>query len=171
MTKTLKKVLFLSVVLTFVFALAGCGKPELDFDDAKDNLEDKEYVVSLIEDNDLLEPGVAKQFSAYKSNGEGDREVLYMVEYEDAKSAKLAYKMYKLQLEQEEEALKLEIKILENQLKKYEDELKSEEIDDLEDEIKELEDELEDLKEAYIFGKNGKIIWYGTEKAVEDSKE
>ena len=86
-------------------------------------------------------------------------------------NADIEAKIIELKNAKEEEMLKLEIKILENQLKKYEDELKSEEINGLQDEIKELEEELEDLKEAYIFGKNGKIIWYGTEKALEDSKK
>ena len=53
---------------------------------------------------------------------------------------------------------------------KYEDELKSDEIDEIEDEIKELEEELEDYEEKYVYGIKGKIVWYGTADAVEDSK-
>ena len=55
-------------------------------------------------------------------------------------------------------------------LNKYDSQLSSEEMDDLKEEIRELEEELEEYEEDYKCGRSGKIVWYGTEDAIEDTK-
>ena len=49
-------------------------------------------------------------------------------------------------------------------------EAKRDEIDELEDMIKELDKKIEQLKKEELFGRSGKIVWEGTEKAVKASK-
>lgn len=166
MKKLIKSLFTLVLCFTCVLALTSCSKPELDFDDAKDNLESADYVVTLREDDDDLEPNVETRLSAFGD----DDEFLYIIEFKDLNSARIYYKTLKFELKSEKKSIKLEIKELEHLLKKYEDDLSSDEIDDIEDEIKDLEKELEEMNEDYVMGMWGKVVWYGTAEAVDDSK-
>ena len=161
------KLLAICLILATLFCITSCGaKPKLNFEKAQKNLEDKDYMVMFSDDEDDLKPGMA----AYLSASDGDENRLVMIEYKDLKSAKLAYKEYKLSIESKIEEKELEIKELKNILKKYDADLDSEAIDNCEDEIKELQDEIKDLKKETLYGRSGKIFWYGTKDAVKASK-
>ena len=162
------KLLAICLILATLFCITSCGaKPKLDFDKAKDNLEDKDYYVEFTDDeDDLYSPNMAALFAAT----DDDENYLYMVEYKDLKSAKIAYKQLKLERETELEEKELKIKELKNLLKKYDGDLDSDTIDEYEDEIKELEKEIKELKKETLYGRSGKIVWEGTEKAVKASK-
>lgn len=167
--KTLKKFLFVFALFTCVFALTACGaKPELDFDDAEDALEDNKYMVTLVDDEDDLEPNVARYLRASTSDGD---DYIRITEYKDLKSAYLAYKAMKLEYESEMDYLKLELKQYKNLLNKYEDDLDDDEIDYIEDRIDDLEEEIEEMETESKFGRSGKIVWEATEGAIEDSKD
>ena len=169
MKKILSRLFLMVTFLGFTVALVGCGaKPELDFDEAKKNLEAKDYIVVVNDKEEALEVNVVKTLYAYSFENKDSG--LYMTEYADKKSAKLAYEEIKAEYETAIEALKREIKEYENILKKYEDKLDSDEIDHYEDEIKDLEKELEELKEDSAYGRSGKVVWYGSVKAVEATK-
>lgn len=143
-------------------------KPELDLKDAKRNLEDNDYYVTIEDDKDDLAPGVEEELRAY-SDDYDDR--LYIYVYEDAAYAKKEYEYAKFEIEVEIENIKLQIEIAEYQLKHYDKDLSSEEIDELEDDLKELKQELEELQENYVYGRSGNIVWLGTKNAAEDSKD
>ena len=161
------KLLAICLILATLFCITSCGaKPKLDFEKAQKNLEDKDYFVEFTDDEDDLQFNMAALFAAT----DDDENYLYMVEYKDLKSAKIAYKQLKLEKETEIEEKEIEIKELKNLLKKYDADLESDEIDELEDMIKELEKEIKELKKETLYGRSGKIVWEGTEKAVKASK-
>lgn len=170
MKKSIKNLFMVTLLLTLIFTLASCGgqgpKPNLDLDEVKDNLEDKDYYVSLVDDEDDLDVGVEQELYA---DGDGD-DYVYIIEFKDAKMAKLAFKGLKLENESEIESLKLSIKNIENKLEKYEDDLNSFQIDTYENQLKELNKELERRQDEKCYGISGKFIWQGTEDAIKDTK-
>ena len=161
MTKTIKNLFVIILLLSLGFILTSCGgqgpKANLDLEKAAENLEDEDYFVTFEDDEDELGVGVVQML-----NARNDDDFLYVTEYEDSKSAQIAFDIRKQNYNAQVEQLKLEIQVYEHQLKKYED--------DLEDEIKELTKKLEELEEDYCFGISGKFVWYGTIDAIEDSK-
>ena len=162
MKKFLAAILMLIMVLSMVSCVA---RPEMDLEEAKDNLEDEDYRVSYTDDEDDLDAGYEEMLMASK-----DDDYLYVVKFGDVKSAKLAYEELKLEREAEIDETKLEIKKIEHLLKKYERDLDSDEIDEYEDELKELEDKLDDMKKEFVYGRSGKVVWYGTADAIDASK-
>ena len=179
MKTILAKLLAVALIVVMFLSLASCGaKPELDFGDAADNLEDHDYEV-LIDDDDL-DVNVKRMLSAYD---DGDN-FLYMIEYKDTKSAKLAYEELKMQYDEEIKGIEFEIKnielkieTIEHILEEYDNKLDSdeidnykEELDELEDGLKDLNNELEEAEDEGAFGRNGNIVWIGTIDAIEDSK-
>lgn len=169
MTKTIKNLFVIILLLSLGFILTSCGgqgpKANLDLEKAAENLEDEDYFVTFEDDEDELGAGVVQML-----NARNDDDFLYVTEYEDSKSAQIAFDIRKQNYNAQVEQLKLEIQVYEHQLKKYEDDLDSDDIDDLEDEIKEITKKLEELEEDYCFGISGKFVWYGTIDAIEDSK-
>ncbi len=182
MKKTLIRIFALVLTLCTVFSLASCfaAKPEKDLEDAKENLEDANYEVDYVDDEEYL----AVNVEAYlKADNDKDEQLTVYI-YKDIKSAKLAYKQqkaaYEMEMEYAEYAIdkmELELKQLKNRLKKYEDDLDSDELDKLEEQIEDKEEAIEDSKEAikeykkeYVIGRSGKMVWYGTDKAIKKSK-
>ena len=167
----MKRILSLSLAFVMIFAcifsLSSCfgPKPELDIGKAEDNLEDEDYTVNVVDDEDLLAPGQVERLSAY--NGDDS---IAIIEFENTKTAKLYYKQLKLERDQEIEEIKLEIKYMEHILDEYSKDLDSEDEDDYKDRLKDLRKELEEADEEVLFGRSGKIVWYGTKDAVEDSQ-
>ena len=163
----MKKLLALLLVIVSIFSLASCSlfaaKPKLNLDDAKDNLEDNDYSVTYVDKD--AGTGVKEYLRAY--NDKGDEITIYI--YEDATSASIAYKMAKLNQDQQEEYNKLRLKRYQNLLKKYEDDMSSSEIDSVEDSIKDLKKSMKD--NDYVIGKSGKTVWYGTKDAIKDTKK
>ncbi|MBR2431308.1 MAG: hypothetical protein IKB23_00140 [Clostridia bacterium] len=158
-TKLLALLLLVAMTLTMVSC---AGRPKLNIDKAKDNLEDNGYIVVTYDD---LTIGVEEVLSA--SNGDDS---LYIGKFDTAKMAKLEYNQLKEKYDYEIKALKLEIKEVKYILKKYKNELKSDEIDYYEDRLKDLQEELEEMKKDYVFGISGKTVWYGTADAAKDSR-
>lgn len=159
-TKLLALLLLVAMMLTMVSC---AGRPKLNIDKAKDNLEDNGYFVMTYDDPTI---GVNEVLSA--SNGDDS---LYIGKFDTAKMAKIAYNQLKEKYDYEVKALKLEIKEVKYILRKYKNELKSAEIDSYEDKLKDLQEELEDLKKDYVFGISGKTVWYGTVDAAKDSRK
>ena len=162
----MKKFLALLLVLVMTFALASCSlfsKPELDLDDAQDNLEDEDYSVYYEDDEDNLQAGMVEMFSAY----DDDDNSLYVVVFDSAKLAKIYYKAAKLELDAEIKATKIEIQEIEYLLENYKKDL--DDPSSYKDQLKDLEDELEELEEMVI-GRSGKTVWYGTKDAIDASK-
>ena len=172
MKKLLTGLLALLMLVSSVFVLSSCAKkPELDLEDAKEALEDAEYVVNYVEESD--KNGVESYLSASKKVDGDDLWDTYdikITKYEKASTAKLEYQIQKKQYEMTLEYYKLEIKKAKHYLSKYEKDLSSSEIDSYEGEIKELEKALEEYKEDYVIGRSGKYVWYGDLKALEATK-
>ena len=162
MKKTIKALVALMLVFCTLFSLTSCSVPELDLEDAKENLEDEDYYVNYDEEG---EPGLEESLSARS----GD-DFLYVYICESRKIAKLMYQELKLQLDYNIQSTEIEIKSVKHILNKFEDDMSDDEIDEYEDRLDELEDKLELLKKEYVFGKRGKTVWYGTKNAIEDSK-
>lgn len=162
MKNSVKALIALLLVFCTLFSLTSCSVPELDLEDAKENLEDEDYYVSYNEDGD---PGIEEYL--YASN---DDDFICVYICESRKMAKLMYQEFKLQLEYSIQRTELEIKSVKHILKKFEDDMSDDEIDDYEDQLDELEEQLELYKKEYVLGKRGKTVWYGTKTAVEDSK-
>ena len=171
MKKIIVTLLAAAMLLSCVFVLASCGggqgaKPELDLEEAAENLEDNDYMVNYSDDEDE-NYNIAEQLYAYNEDGE----YLNIVVYKDSKSANIALDSFKAEAEYEKAMIKLQIKYLENILNKYEDDFEDdEEAESIEEEIEELEKELEEFEEEFCYGKSGKTVWKGTKKAVKDSK-
>lgn len=183
----MKKLLLVAVFALFAFSLTACfgPKPELDLENVEDALED-DYSVRYTDDEDYLGPNVVAQLQAYEEDVDDDEyaNFLYMQEFKDSKSAKLAVKLIELQIEQQIDNVKVEIEAVELQIKtityvleEYEDDMEDEMVDEYEDELDDLEDELEDLQEklehykTISVGRKGNVAWYGTEEAIEASKK
>jgi hypothetical protein len=123
MKKIAIKLAALALLLCCLFSFTSClsflKKPELNLEDAEDNLKDEKYSVSYIDDEDDLSVGVTEQLVAIN---EDDR--LYITVYDSAKLAKLAYKGIKLERDMKIKELELRIDSLKHILNKYEDDLK-----------------------------------------------
>ena len=171
MTK-MKKIIcgFITLVITvtLILSLSSCvGIPELDFRMAEISLDRTNYSVDYETDVDDLEAGYLSAFYAEKYST-GD--YLVMVEFETTKLAKLYYQSIKMENEAAINSKKQEIKIIEYKLNKFDKELTRDERNDLNDDLRELYNDLADLEDGYSYGINGKIVWYGTTRAIEDSK-
>ena len=165
MKKFLTLMLAVLMLVGSVVVLSSCGaKPKLNLEKAEEALKDNDYMVSYSDDVD--EAGMEEALYAYK-----DDNSLVIIKYAKSSTAKLYYQQMKMELDNEIAALELDIKMAKHMLDKYEKDLDSDEIDELEDEIKELEKELEEYEEDYVVGRSGKYVWYGTAKAVKDSKD
>ena len=165
MKKFLAGLLALLMLVSSVFVLSSCAKkPQLNLEKAKDALEDNDYRVSY--SDDVEDPAYEERLYASK-----DDHYIVIVKFEKSSTAKLYYQQSKMELDQQIEALEMEIKLAKHLLKTYEDDMKSDEIKELEDEIKDLEKELEEYQEEYVIGRSGKYVWYGDAKAIEDSKD
>ena len=174
MKKILATMLAILMIATSVLTFASCfgAKPEMDFAKIEEKFKDDEKVmVNYEKDADKLDANVEEEISVTKmpESEDDDAEFVYIIRYKDTKSAKIAYEGLKMQLENSKKSIKLEIKEYENLLKQYEDKLDSEEIDDINDDIKDLKEDLEDL-DNYSFGRSGKVVWYGTEDLVKETK-
>ena len=177
-----KKLIALFVLVATLFVFASCSMPpKFDLEKAEDNLEDHDYTVQYTDDADDLDEGMKELLYAYKSDeDDDDRDYLYVAKFETMKLANLYYKQLKLNFKTEKDeyeaeiaALKLQIKIAKYELKKYGDDSgwDDDDIDDMQDELKELKEEFKEYKKDYKFGILGKTVWYGTAKALKDSKK
>ena len=163
MKRILAAILLVVLTLSTVVLLASCGpKPELDLEDAAENLEDAKY--NVIYNDDSSEAGVEESLRATNKD-----DFLYVTVYADAKLAKLAYKELQMEMKQEKEYYKLQLEYYEHMVDEYGKELESEEEDYYKEAIKEIEEELEKYDE-YVIGRSGNTVWSGTKTAIEDSK-
>lgn len=171
MKKTLKIALALLLAIACVLPLVSCGaKPKLNLEKAEEKLEDNDYRVSLVDDEDDLEYGMLAYLSASAEKGD---DTITIVKFKTKKLAKLYYKQAKLEIEQEIEALKLQIKIAKYELKKFDKDMDSDAEKYYEDYIEELEDSLKEAKESLDFiGRSGKYVWVATSKdVIKDTKK
>lgn len=179
MSKALKRLFVVVLFVVFTFSLTSCTTPTLNLEKAQEKLEDEDYTVVYSDDEDYLEVSMEEMLTARSEDGD---DYLYMIKFKDAKSARLTYQSLKMSYKEEVndyknsiKEIELQIKEYKNLLNKYEDDLKDadyyeDEIEELEDELEELKEEFKEFKEDYSYGRSGKVVWYGTTKAVKDSK-
>ena len=166
MKKFLSLLLATAMILGCMLTLSSCAfaeKPELDLEDAQENLEDEDYHVSY--EDDVDDAGYEEMLYAYNDKEDS----LRVVVFSDSKLADMYYDTVKAQLKYQKETVEREIKMMEHLLKKYDDDMDSDEVDEMKDEVKELKKELKKFDDVVI-GKSGKTVWYGTKDAVKDSK-
>lgn len=167
MKKILSSILVFIMLVGCVFTLASCSRPELDLATAKVNLEAKGFTVFL-QTKDLDE-GEVQKLTAYDGLYPGEGQYLYVVVYDNTKTAKIMLEQFEIQKKQGKENLEYEIELTEHLLKTYRDELSTSEIADYEDDIKEYKDALDTFDDEFILGRKGKTIWYGTKLAIDAS--
>ena len=183
MKKHLKKIVFAVCLMVLTLTLASCGAtPKLNLEKAADNLERRDYYVSYtdeFDEDDYEEMMMVESLYAY----DGDEEV-QMIKFKDAGTAKLYIKALKIrrqaeidEIKLEMKAYKLEIRVLVHTMVRYAFKLESqdfedifEDIQDLQDDIKDCREEIREIKKEVSFGRMGKVVWYGTEEAVKDTK-
>ena len=166
MKKLIVTLLAVAMLLSCLLVFSACAaKPEMDLENAAENLEDEDYVVMYIDDEDDLSANVKERLQA--SN---DDESLSITVYKDSKSASLAYKRLKLERDVAIDYYNIQIDNYENMLKKYEDDLEDEDVEYYEEKIDELKEDLKEYKDENVIGKSGKTVWSGTKTAIKDSK-
>ena len=165
MRKFLSLSLALLLLLGGVLMLGSCGEkdpiPELDFDEAVENLEEEGYYVWR--DDEYAEE--EESFYAYLKD-----DYISVTEYKSEEIAKLAYKNLKQEKKEMISHLKDQIDILEDLYDELKDSLSGDDLDELKDEIRYCEKQLEKYTEDYVIGRDGKIVWYGTRRAIKDSQ-
>ena len=92
-----------------------------------------------------------------------------MTEYIDEKTAKINYKHLELQMNAQIEDLKMRIELLEFYIDEY-DYIPSDQSSEYHEEIQDLKHELKQT-ETILFGRDGNVVWCGTERAIEESNE
>ena len=167
MKKNLLKVFFVACLMVLTLTLASCGAtPKFDLEKAAENLERRDYWVNYEEDyDDEDEPQIKEYLSAH----DGDQSIT-IIKFNDLRSAKLYYKIMKIEYEAELKELKLGLKAYRWAKIRYAGKLDSDQKEDLQEEIDELKDELEEGKKEITFGRIGNIVWYGSEEAIKDTK-
>ena len=151
------------LTLLCVFGITACSKPELDFVEARANLMEKGYEVSV---ETINEEGIEEKLYAHK----GD-EYIYIARFKESSVAKKYYNKELAQYEAYIDVLEAEIEYYEELLDCHEDEMSSEEINDCSDEIKECKEEIAEIEKTIEnFGRSGKYVWRGTEYAIADTK-
>ena len=170
MKKILALVLALITVLGCAAALTACKSkaPALNYDDAKEALEDADYSF-LADDEDVEDdPVYEARLSAINEDGE----YLEIYWFESEAVAKLFYTGLKMEKEQKVEDLEFEIKFLKKCKKEHKNDYRSSEIDDIDEAIAELKDELKRVKnnKDESFGRDGSIVWIGTLEAIEATR-
>ena len=159
MKKILSLLLVLVTMLAVCSSLVACGgaKPNLDFDSAKQNLEENGYSAH-VEDGEeyggYRGAATEQRLFAYDK----DDNYIYIYEFKDEKAAKLYYNDAKIYYGKNS----AEYKFYKYYLKKYGDDMTSDERKDVADYIEELEN--------YVVGRSGKYVWYGTKDAVNATK-
>lgn len=172
MKKFLALILASVMILGSMLAFTSCKEkaPALNYDDAKEALEDAGY--SFYEDEEESEDPVyeAKLQAFRHEDEESDRLEIYWFENEAV--AKLYYKGIKMEKEQQIEQIEFEIKFLKKCKKEHKNDYRSTEMEELDDEIKELKNELKIIKndKEVSFGIDGNVVWKGTNTAIEDSR-
>ena len=188
MKKIITTLLALAMILSCVLVLSSCSisifapKPELDLEDAAENLEDADYSVSYIDDTDELDVGMEEMLYASEVIDREDfddeeeyyealdaRNYITIVVYSSKKTADIAYQNAKAELDYEIKSTKLEIKSIQHTLDEYEGDLEDEQIEYYEEKLESLEKALDQLNNTVV-GKKGATVWYGTKGAIEDSK-
>ena len=184
----MKKLLFMVFALVFAFALTGCsllGGPKPNLDDLEgyeDIFDEEDFYVGYTDDKDVLDPYMLQRVVVYSLDEDSD-EYLMVIEFADAKSAKLYYNIAKLENDQERDNLEAEVKYLEAEIKAYtylleeygsdyekeEREYLEEYLDDLEEELKEVNEEIEEL-ENVTCGRKGNFVWMGSVSLIEQTK-
>ena len=185
MKKFLTSLLTCLLVLIAAFSISGCSpKPALDFDDAMDELIDHDYNIYdmnheevsndslfLAFDNALVDTYIPQDAidEAFHASSRNREDRLCMIQFEKSKDANKWYKYIKETLDIMIINIQQELEMYEYFLKKYEDDISNDAIEDYKDIIKYYKGTLKTLEDI-IIGKKGKIVWYGTKEAIEDTK-
>ena len=162
MKKILSMLLVIATMLTVCMSLVACGgpKPNTNFKQAEKKLEKRDYSIEIMEGEDMFaeyQGALAIEEILYAVSDDGD-DVIVILKLDSKKSAKLLYKTM-----QELYGTKgSNYKFTKYYLKKYGK--------DLEDSAKKrLKADLKTMEKT-ICGHSGRYVWYGTKKAIKDSK-
>ena len=152
------------LTLLCVLGLASCNEPELDFVDAKANLEVKGYEVTVGVSE--TQYGVEEVLTATKGV-----DYIYIYRFKESSVAKKYYNGQLAQAEVEVDAMEAQVEYLEALLEYHRAEMSSTAIAMQEREIKSLKAEIEEYKEKIEnTGRSGRYVWEATKYAIEDSK-
>ena len=161
MKKIISMLLVLATMLTVCMSLVACGGPKLDFKKAAKNLEKNDYSVEILDGDEYFherEGALAIEEVLFAQSEDGDNN-LVILKFDSRKSAKMMQKL----LEEMYGTKGSNYKFTKYYLRKYGDDLDK-------DDRKALEKDLELMKECVV-GRSGKYVWFGTENAIEDTKD
>ena len=171
MKKVLKIFVATLIAVLTACSFVACTTPETDIALAKSRLENKGYYVMYETESEIDEVGQVETLYATKDVGD-DTEYIRMIRFDTYKMAKLYYKQLEKAIEWAIEEYELELDIAEFTLDEYEDKLTQEEKEGLREEIAELKANIEQAEDQKdLMGRSGKVIWYGTETAIEDTND
>mgnify|MGYP003304130429 CR=1 FL=1 len=112
MTRNFKRFLLLALVLVPMFFLASC-KPNANPEKAADALEDKDYAVTLIDDEDMLKYSGMDGLKAVLTAFNEDDEAIMIYYFDSAKDAKEAWEDFEDDIEEmKEEAEEADKKVV-----------------------------------------------------------
>ncbi|MBQ2713296.1 MAG: hypothetical protein IJF71_07955 [Clostridia bacterium] len=156
-------------VLLAVVSILFCGcndtTPHLNIENARDNLKQRDYYVSF-DMKDTFFEGYEYCIDSYleaESNLSDD--AIILVKFNKVKDASLFYECILLPRINSLYSIS-ETEFLTHLLKKYNTSMTSTEYNKLYDTMRENKNEIEDIG----YGQSGKYVWYGTKRAIKDSK-
>ncbi len=161
----------ISCMMCLLLSVACAGtKPLLDIRKAGDNLRERDYEVVIKYDQSVYN---IDGMIVVKLVATGDSGDIIMIEYKEAKIAKVMYECYKVECESEVAWCESELKLYQTYLDLYRNVLDSKAINNFEDIIKELKQEIEEEgKDALkMCGYSGKYFWQASSvQVLEDTK-
>ena len=174
MKKTLKILFTLLLAFVCLIACVSCQKkPELDIDDAEENLKEAGYYISKSTWSDFSEMvdnctsvGAEEYLQAF----DNDDNAIFIIKYDSAKTAKYAYEIFKLQKDQRAEEVSLEIEAGEYVLKKYSDKLSTSEIERIRENMRDIQEDFDEEIGKLEIGISGKTVWIGHAIAIKASR-
>ena len=169
MKKIFKSIVAIVLIISCLMALVSCSAPKLDVKQAKKNLEEEKYSVTFKQGGDADE-GITAYLYAKKVTSDGTHSLL-LIEFETTKYAKLYYQALRMEIENEMEENRLEIKMIEHILDQYRSQLSGSEIERYNETLDEIKEENEKLQEKLnCTGRSGKFVWQGDSAAIIASR-
>ena len=170
--KNVLALIFASVMLLgcmLVFASCEEKTPALNYDDAREALEEEGY--RLTEEDDEGDEDPVYKYKLVGSGNDGE-EYIEMYWFESEEVAKLYLKKLEMEKDHDVKQLEFEINFLKKCMKEHKNDYRNAQLKELEEELEDLKEELKIVKkeEEWTFGRDGNVVWAGTPGAIADSR-
>lgn len=183
MKKLWTKIITIFLSLICLLTIVGCGKPNTDFpsantdfSSAKKSLEAYGYSVHITYNRtEIADYGfelekftcaVEKGFYAEDKN---QLNTLFMAEFKMEETAEEFYNYFETVIKNSIDTSESEIKFYEYYLENYSNSIDAIDLFILKDNYAKLKEELDWIK-SYSYGRKDKVVWFGTEEAINHTK-